>query len=42
MIPHSKPIELIEYETNEDKKQKKKGEFNAYQDPEEFFTQLKS
>jgi ubiquitin C-terminal hydrolase len=38
----SKPIELIEDETDKDKKQKKKGEFNAHQDPEEFFTQLKS
>jgi len=42
MIRNSKPIELIEDETNKDKKEKKKGEFNAHQDPEEFFTQLKS
>jgi len=42
MIRNSKPLEFIEDETNKDKKQKKKGEFNAHQDPEKFFTQLKS
>jgi len=41
IIPNSKSIELIEDGTNEDKQQKKKGEFNAHQDPEECFTQLK-
>jgi len=38
MIPNSKPIELIEDGTNDKKKQKKIGEFNAQSDPEDFFT----